>query len=909
MPELDFSARPSLTPVEEKPKLDFSEMLSAKKEADDEVLNNLPTHLRIGFWDVPIETVASVTPLSAKEYAATGVAMGHMMTDVYRGIKQVLGVDEDSMKDEERAMDALYAHPEVGTAAKGGAIAGALAEPIGLAIPGVKGAKLLKAIGIGTATGASYMGLSYVDEEKGETRLGNAMLGGTLGAVLSAGYKGAEAGVSAHKASKQAKAVTRAEKNLETIEVKYAEKVLDGLEPDVIQKEMKAEFPDLLKSLTDDTKLLNRKPRLTASKKTAADTIQYYRGTEKQSNLALGADNIAGIVSTRVQNISEPIFGRLMKYEKDVLTKTHQKLEDTKGFFVGYSKLIPKAEKPIVDKALLNGDLDTAKRIMDSHSPQLWQEYTKVQNVLSDLGDDLLSAGRLSEKREAYFPRYITDKEGLFKTLGTTKASKINTALAAEREKVAAKLGRPLTPIEETQVINKSLRGYPIESYTPGFSKKRSIDTLDDKLMPFYASPEESLHSYIKNAVQDLEKLNFFGRDSKAVKVAGKSYDDLSGSVGAVVKAEMKKAALSTNQQKELEFLLNTRFGVGEVSPHAVTQNAKNYMYAALLGNPVSAATQLGDLGVGVYINGFKNTLSALPKAMVGKGKVQVKDFGLTDHIAEEFATTTGSAKFLKASLKWSGFNYVDRLGKETLLNGAHKRYTALAKTAKGQQKIIKDQGKIFGDSTGKLIDDLNAGNVTEDVKQLLFNELARVQPITKSEVPAKYLEMPNGRVAYMLKSFMLKQADLIRRDAYNEIKKGNTAKGVYNLMRYGTVLGAAGAGSSYVKDFIKGKDVDEIFNDAEFSDIGTNFTKTFGWSDYVLDNVKRGRPIQAAVDTFAPPFEIFDKLIAIDIEKGTIEMKPGAEQFIPPFGKLYYYWYGGGLEKQLAREAKAEQE
>lgn len=60
-----------------------------------------------------------------------------------------------------------------------------------------------------------------------------------------------------------------------------------------------------------------------------------------------------------------------------------------------------------------------------------------------------------------------------------------------------------------------------------------------------------------------------------------------------------------------------------------------------------------------------------------------------------------------------------------------------------------------------------------------LFNELAEIQPITLSEMPERYLKHPNGRIMYALKSFTLKQIDVLRKNIVQEWNKGNKIKAV----------------------------------------------------------------------------------------------------------------------------------
>src|SRR5690606_31427369 len=131
------------------------------------------------------------------------------------------------------------------------------------------------------------------------------------------------------------------------------------------------------------------------------------------------------------------------------------------------------------------------------------------------------------------------------------------------------------------------------------------------------------------------------------------------------------------------------------------------------------------------------------------------------------------------------------------------------------------------------LVKDLRNGEVTDLVRSIAFAELSRSQPITRLELPQAYLDHPDGRLLYQYKTFMLKQIDMARRDGYNEIKKGNFRKGFTNLLELGVVLGIAGTTTDKIKDFLLGKDIN-----LEASDIPMNMLKTFGLSQYVIDNM-----------------------------------------------------------------------
>ena len=106
--------------------------------------------------------------------------------------------------------------------------------------------------------------------------------------------------------------------------------------------------------------------------------------------------------------------------------------------------------------------------------------------------------------------------------------------------------------------------------------------------------------------------------------------------------------------------------------------------------------------------------------------------------------------------------------------------------------------------------------------------ELSRSDPIDPLEFSQFYADNPNGRNLLALKSYMLKQVDLIRRDAYNEIKSGNKAVGIRNLAVLSLVLGLSGMAGQDLQDVMLGRKIK-----FRLSDIPMNMLKTFGWSEY----------------------------------------------------------------------------
>ena len=80
--------------------------------------------------------------------------------------------------------------------------------------------------------------------------------------------------------------------------------------------------------------------------------------------------------------------------------------------------------------------------------------------------------------------------------------------------------------------------------------------------------------------------------------------------------------------------------------------------------------------------------------------------------------------------------------------------------------------------------------------------------------------------------------------------------------------------------------------------DIFLNLTKTLGWSEYIANTVEKGKPIEAAADYAISPVKVFDQIISNPDE---------AVKYMPVIGRMYYQWFGGGIEKDQERLAKKE--
>lgn len=610
-------------------------------------------------------------------------------------------------------------------------------------------------------------------------------------------------------------------------------------------------------------------------------------GVQKRFTQAVNAaDYGLGALSTRIGNISPAVLHRARTFEMRNLSEAYERLHKVAPFMQELDKVKGQLRSAL-DRAILTNDREGIAALMKGN-PALVKAWRETRGVLQEVGTKLQGYGRFKSMREDYFPRLVKDVEGLKQALDIPVRTRLEQKLAEANEKAMKNRGTPLTNIEESAIVNQELMGSNRQprGYQPGYTKARGVEEITKELQKFYYTPSESLYAYIRGATTDLEMAKFFGKDLAQKSAGGAQYIDLDTSIGNVVGSELRSGKITHPQAQELISMLQSRFRGGERSSNGLVQDIRNLANMGLLGNIVSAGTQMADAMMAVYAQDLRSTLSALAKS-----KVSVRDFGLADHVAEEFTSTSKTADWLNKSLKYSSFAGIDRFGKGTNLNAPIYKYERLASTPEGIRRIKEKYGEAYGKELPALIRDLQAGNITERVRALAFSELSDLQPVSKLELPQAYLDNPNGRLIYMLKSYMLKQVDIARRDVYNEYKKGNLGKALKNGTEYALVLGLAGAATDVVKNWLMGRKIS-----FDHTDVAENILKTFGFGEYVRDKIKQGKPVEALLGTIVPPYKMMDEIIRRD---------PKAVQYIPIIGKLYYNWELGGREEAEMRDAR----
>jgi len=235
------------------------------------------------------------------------------------------------------------------------------------------------------------------------------------------------------------------------------------------------------------------------------------------------------------------------------------------------------------------------------------------------------------------------------------------------------------------------------------------------------------------------------------------------------------------------------------------------------------------------------------------------KEMGLLDNVAEEFASDTVAKRGTDFAFKYSGFRAVDAMGKGTLANSTIHKFATGSMSTKGRAEFMKKFGAYLGpEDAAKALDEFKAfkmGKIdkpTQLMKDVAFIKLARIQPVDLLEMPKGYLNNPNGRMLYMLKSFAIKHMNVIRQDIFKEIKKGNLKKAMKNTAFLGSYFTAINMGADKLIDLAYGRDktLEETFH--------TNLYRATGFlSKYDVDQMGRDGDVYSwAVAMPAPPLD-----------------------------------------------------
>ncbi len=314
------------------------------------------------------------------------------------------------------------------------------------------------------------------------------------------------------------------------------------------------------------------------------------------------------------------------------------------------------------------------------------------------------------------------------------------------------------------------------------------------------------------------------------------------------LRTSLKDAGASDGAMYAADDLMRSFVVRGIQAPNNWLANMRKAAYMGTIGNPYSAILNFGDSANTVVNFGADNTALAIREYFKKGGYTfGVKDVGLLQQSTGEFIRE-GSKGWQKrfdnlseVTFQSSGFRGADRAGKSLTLTTAVKR---------GQQKVLDgsldtEYAWLFNrNEMGRLKSDLINSRRTQRVKEFAAAELGKLQPSDMAQMPKWYIDHPNGRLLYMLRTFGIKQLQQIDRLVVEQVKQGNRREAIKNALAYVTIVGGGNTLLNELRQPIKG----EEFGDLEraqkyFADFFIGVASLNSQSTYSLEKLVEGDP------------------------------------------------------------------
>jgi hypothetical protein len=651
-------------------------------------------------------------------------------------------------------------------------------------------------------------------------------------------------------------------------------------------------------------------------------------GSNLRREVALTTDQFFGAVSTRLGNISQELKNRLRKHDFRLQTQINKDAGAVKEYLDGYGKLDSQTKSDL-DIALKNGEFGIVADINAQHG--LTEAFEKVQAMLNSMYRRAKAVGLDVEYLENFWPRVVADPVKFIEHL--RKDDSLWEQIATALQGGSIEFER-MTPTEQAHAINTLVRGFKNPKLTLGTPKQlqaRIIEVIDSEMNKFYISSPQALSLYISRVNEAIENNKFFGKGAVDDK-----FKNIEDSIGHFIVKEVADKNLTPREALILEQIIRARFNPGQLG--MIVGSIKSIGYLSVLGNPDNALTQIGDLYLALVNGGIYGTLKATGQSLgtsvlkvsekiTGKEAPQLvqltrEDLGIQSLIRE---LRVGGTPFLQEAVSKvfgaTGLKFIDNLGKEAAINATLARYQKLAKNKPNDSEFRRSLDRIFGkEGADVVVADLKDGFISEDVKFLIFNEIADAQPITLSEMPEKYLTSGNGKIFYTLKTFTIKLFDFVRTKSLARIRHGletgnkaEVVEGSKNFIKILIAYLGTNIGADLLKDLIYDRPITE---ESLRDDTVNNLLELASFDRYSRYRFSTLGPWSAMMERVTPPVTIIDN-VAKDavfhfqmadhmtfLERLEFSETPQSL----PGGDWYYWYFGKGKIKKAEEKIDLEQ-
>lgn len=579
-----------------------------------------------------------------------------------------------------------------------------------------------------------------------------------------------------------------------------------------------------------------------------------------------------------LERVAPALTGRMASTYFEAQRLAYQVLQHGfKPMVEAYRKLTP-AQRAEFHVAALNADRTRVVQLVGEDAVRAWETWSKkmFRAAMPDV----------PEVAGFYMPRYLVP-DAYRKTLGDEGFKR----WLAGREPTPERAVEYFFMRPERNIVGRTTS-----------LRERVLEHISAEQAHLFSEFPQAASLYVQRMSHEIWMRQFFGGALAKTKVGDV---DLDASIANALNRQTfvsQFGLVPEWNQRLVATLVKTVFEGPRRQMAPLLQAMRNITYAGLLGNLPAAITQLGDIPLVVAANGFRAGIAGI----VGKKYINAVDWGMTNAATELTASPSRSARFMEGALKWGGFSRLDIFGKSAHLNATIHHLLSAARTPQGRNELTKLYGKVFPERWSQILSDLQNGVASTDVKILALYRLSSIQPIAPFSMPVAWLENPNARIFYMLKTFTLRNvafaiAEHRRLSAVSPRTAARFAAG------FGLAWALSGLPATSIKALLAG---DELSADRVTDAVFDSMMKLWGGSSWIVQNhLAAGRIDRAFGQVASPPPLVIISAVAHDMleaaKRGDLEhalLYGETARYIPVAGRIYYEWFGGGFEKRLTK-------
>ena len=697
----------------------------------------------------------------------------------------------------------------------------------------------------------------------------------------------------------------------------------------------------------------------------AAKTIRQYYDAYKVKDTKTEIKNAAyGLVQSidsAAQAVS-PELGSLINKEMYKMVSRTLKAKDTIGvitnaieengkkYKVGDPKFLTKIEYWQIHSALGNGGKNSYKDVRNllerkcgKKVAEAWDwcvkelPATKQELIAKGLSPELFGV-------ENYFPMAVEDYDGLNKNYFGNPNKRSDITKLVDRAYRKATTGKDGKPVKLTQEQGAKLKAEIIDNITGRYQRqaddenkvssllRRQVFQYDVEMMRYYKDPFDTLANYFESAYRTSMMRTLIGRvkyneDGDAIYSARQNPVDVTEGtnlVGQYLFEYQNNNKLNDTQVEALNRFDKAIASLAkrnkDLDPN-IFNTIRQLNSLTMLGSPINAINQFGDLYLVATAYGFANMVDGIFKAIRGEG-INVRDVNVQSSNEAYRPTDEGAInKATKWVYKHTFFEQIDVMVKNATLNAAASwfRETLNGDPNSSEYKMVMHyldmcyppsaymqlapelgekgvaEAKSYREGVRKqLIDNLKAGNFNDpDVKFVLWYMLSKTQPQTALSVPANYNAMgPLGKLCYQFTPVSLRQLEFLADYYKAQWKISQKPEIALKIGKMLLFMLAIGVPKEALADILRGRKPD-LGRTAAFTPL-----QPLMINEYLVATIEKEGLFSGLTQLAGPSFGAVDNISKDLIRAVQLKSYKGHTfKSVPIFGTFAYNWLFGGAD------------